>query len=326
MKKDQTLKGQGFISIFVGLILCLSWGVNSWAQYPAKPINLTVGWGAGGITDVTARALSDAASKILGQPIVVINKPGGGSAVSLAFLKNEKPDGYSIGTLSSGGIITQHLLKAGYDATKDFTPIMGFAENIGGVAVQADSPWKTFKEFVLYAKNNPGKIKYGTPGVGSNHHLAMERLAMQEGIKWVHIPFKGGHPTITALLGGHVGAAACSPDWVPQVKAGTLKLLSVYSSTRMPRFPDVPSWMDLGYNISVKITTSIIGPKGVPSAIVEKLHEAFKRSLDDANFKKALENYDMVVYYQDPQGLAKEINEYSEQWGKLIAQLGLKVE
>jgi len=257
---------------------------------------------------------------------VVLNKPGGGTALSLVSVKNEKPDGYTLVTLSSSGTIIPYMRKVPYDVNQDFTPIMGFAENIGGVVVRSDSHWKSFKELIDYAKANPGKIKYATTGVGTNHHLAMERLALQEGIQWVHIPFKGGYDVIMAILGGHVEVAATSPDWVPHVQAGRLRLLSLYSSTRLPKFPDTPTWVELGFKISAKITTSIIGPKGIPAPIVDKLHGAFKKGLDDPNFRKTLDHYEMVTYYRDPEGLAKDIQEYTDQWGKLILQLGLKAE
>jgi tripartite-type tricarboxylate transporter receptor subunit TctC len=154
---------------------------SGWAQqYPTKPINMLIGWGAGGSTDVTLRALSDAAGKILGQPIVVQNKPGGGSAVALALLKNEKPDGYTLGNLSSAGIVGQHLRKVPYDSTQDFTPIIRYGDYIHGITVKAESPWKNLKEMVAYAKANPGKVKYSSPGTGSSHHLVVEALGIKQ--------------------------------------------------------------------------------------------------------------------------------------------------
>jgi len=136
-------------------------------KYPVKPINFLIGFPAGGTTDVCARPLVNAASKTLGQPIVVVNKPGGASAVAVATLKNEKPDGYTIGILGSGAVLSQHMRKVPYDTAKDFTPIMQYAVYLYGLVVQSDSPWKTFKEFIEYARNNPGKIRYSTAGPGS---------------------------------------------------------------------------------------------------------------------------------------------------------------
>jgi len=308
------------------ILFFLTLGQIGWSQYPTKPITMIVGWAAGGSTDVTIRALSEAASKILGQPIVVLNKPGGGSAVALALLKNEKPDGYTIGNISAAGITSQHMRKVPYDVAKDFTPIMRYADYTMGVVVRVDSPWKTFKQLVEYARANPGKIKYSTPGAGTLHHLVMEALSVREGIKWTHIPFEGGHPATTALLGGHVDVEASSSEWKPHVESGTLRLLSTYMPERLATYPDVPTWIESGYNISTSSLVGIIGPQGIPRPIVDKLHEAYKKALDNPEFKKAMRTLDMPIIYRDPEGLARNIKELSDQWGKLIIQLGLRKE
>ena len=158
-------------------------------KYPAKPINFIIGYPAGGTTDICARPLVSAASKILGQPVVVVNKPGGGSAVATALLKTEKPDGYTIGILASGAVLSQHMRKVPYDSATDFTPIMQYAIYLYGLVVQSDSPWKTFKEFIDYAKANPGKIRYATAGAGTPQHLVMERLAIHHGQSGPSFPF-----------------------------------------------------------------------------------------------------------------------------------------
>lgn len=298
---------------------------TTWAQpYPAKPINMLIGWGAGGTVDITLRILCESASKTLGQPIVVINKPGGGSAVALALLKNENPDGYTIGNLSPAGMLSQFMRKVPYDVMADFTPIMRYGDYAYGVAVRTESPWKTFKELVDYAKANPGKIRYSTAGAGTFHHLAMEALGNQEGIKWIHIPYKGGHEATTALLGGHVEVQASASEWKPHVESGKLKLLSTYNPNRLPKYPDVPTWVELGYRIEASGYIGILGPKGLPRPIVEKLHGAFKPAMDEPAFKKAMDTYDMPVVYRDPEGLRKDIKEFCEKWGKLITDLGIK--
>ena len=192
-------------------------GVLAQEKYPARPINFLIGYPAGGTTDICARPLATAAGKILGQPIVIVNKPGGASAVAVATLKTEKPDGYTIGVLPSGAVLSQHMRKVPYDSAKDFTPIMQYAVYLYGLVVQTESPWKTFKDFIDYAKANPGKIRYSTAGPGTPQHLVMERLALKEKIKWTHIPFEGGGPAIAALMGGHVEASSQTTEWKKQV-------------------------------------------------------------------------------------------------------------
>jgi tripartite-type tricarboxylate transporter receptor subunit TctC len=267
-----------------------------------------------------------AASKILGQPIVVLNKPGGGSAVAVASLKIEKPDGYTIGVLPSGAVLSQHMRKVPYDSAKDFTPIMQYAVYLYGLVVRSDSPWKTFKEFIDYAKANPGKVRYSTAGPGTPQHLVMERLALKEKIKWTHIPFQGGGPAITALLGGHVEASSQTTEWKPHVESGRLRLLAVYGEKRMADFPNVPTLQELGYDIAAASLISIAGPKGLSPQIVETLHGAFKKAMEDPDFIKVSKQVDQPPLYRGPDDLAKHLVKMNEEVGGLINSLGLREE
>ncbi|MBI5968193.1 MAG: tripartite tricarboxylate transporter substrate binding protein [Deltaproteobacteria bacterium] len=319
--------------IFWFLVLLSIISVNGFAglafaqeKYPTKPINFLIGYPAGGTTDICARPLVAAASKILGQPIVVVNKPGGASAVAMASLKNEKPDGYTIGILPSGAVLSQHMRKVPYDSAKDFTPIMQYAVYLYGLVVKPDSPWKTFKEFIEYAKANPGKIRYSTAGPGVPQHLVMERLALKEKIKWTHIPFEGGPPAIAALLGGHVEASSQTTEWKKHVEAGSLRLLAVYGEKRMSDFPEVPTLLELGYDIIAPSLISIVGPKGLSAQVVETLHEAFKKAMEDADFIRVSRQVDQPPIYRGPQELAKHVEEMNEQVGSLIRSLGLRKE
>jgi tripartite-type tricarboxylate transporter receptor subunit TctC len=295
-------------------------------KYPAKPITLVIGYPAGGSVDTCARPFVNAASKVLGQPIVIVNKPGGGSSVAMASLKNEKADGYTIGLLISGAVMSQHMRKVPYDTAKDFTPIMQYGVYLYGLVVRSDSPWKTFKEFIDYAKANPGKIRYSTAGPGTPQHLVMERVAMKEKIKWTHIPFEGGGPAISALLGGHVEAASQTTEWKKHVESGRLRLLAVYGEKRMIDFPEVPTLLELGYTITAPSLGSIVGPKGLSAQVVETLHGAFKKAMEDPDFIKISRQMDMPPVYRSPQELAKHLVEMNEEVGTLIGSLGLRQE
>jgi tripartite-type tricarboxylate transporter receptor subunit TctC len=321
-------RGSIQVLVFAALFsafLSLSLSPAGWAQqYPTKTINMIVGWGAGGSTDVTLRALSDAAGKLLGQPIIIQNKPGGGSAVGLALLKNEKPDGYTLGNISSAGITGQHLRKVPYDSTKDFTPIIRYGDYIHGITVRAEAPWKNIKELVAYARANPGKLKYSSPGTGSSHHLVVEALGTQEGVKWTHIPYKSGHEATTALLGGHVDFQTCASEWKPYVDSGAFRLLATTGEKRYDKYTQVPTLIDQGYQIWAITLVGVIGPKGMPAPIVDKLHAAFKQSMDNPEFKKAMSNFDMPIVYRGPEGLLQDIKEISDRWGRVIQQLGLR--
>jgi len=295
-------------------------------KYPTKPINFLIGYPAGGTTDVCARPLVTAASKILGQPIVVVNKPGGASSVAVATLKTEKPDGYTIGILPSGAVLSQHMRKVPYDSAHDFTPIMQYALYLYGLVVRADAPWNTFKEFIDYAKANPGKIRYSTAGPGTPQHLVMERLALKEKIKWTHIPFEGGGPAVSALLGGHVEASSQTTEWKTHVEGGRLKLLAVYGEKRMVDFPNVPTLLELGYGFSAPSLICIVGPKGLSPQIVETLNGAFKKAMEDPDFLKMGRQMDQPSLYRGPQDLAKYLVTMNEEVGSLIRSLGLRKE
>jgi len=331
LTRKDTLRKKGmlrltaiFCLIFSGI--AVPWGTSAQEKYPTKPINFIVGYPAGGTTDICARPLVAAASKILGQPVVVVNKPGGASAVAMASLKNEKPDGYTIGILPSGAVLSQHMRKVPYDSATDFTPIMQYAVYLYGLVVQSDSPWKTFKEFIDYAKANPGKVRYSTAGPGTPQHLVMERLAPKEKIKWTHIPFEGGTPAITALLGGHVEASSQTTEWKKHVETGRLRLLAVYGEKRMSDFPNVPTLLELGYDITAPSLICIVGPKGLSPQVVETLHKAFKEAMEDPDFIKMGHELDQPVIYRGPQDLAKHLVQMNEEVGTLIRTLGLRKE
>ena len=318
--------GSGVLA-FLGIFLILnvfSGPALAQEKYPTKPINFVVGYPAGGTTDICARPLVMAASKILGQPIVVLNKAGGGSAVAVASLKIEKPDGYTIGILPTGAVLGQHMRKVPYDSAKDFTPVMQYAVYLYGLVVRSDSPWNTFKEFIDYAKANPGKVRYSTAGPGTSQHLVMERLALKEKIKWTHIPFQGGGPAITALLGGHVEASAQTTEWKPQVEAGRLRLLAVYGEKRMGDFPNVPTLLEMGYGIVAPSLICIVGPKGLSPQIVETLHGTFKRAMEDPDFIKVSKQVDQPPLYRGPEELEKHLIRMNEEVGELIKVLGLQ--
>ena len=324
--KGKTLLGLAVIFALIIGLQAIPGVVSAQEKYPAKPINFLIGFPAGGTTDVCARPLVAAASKILGQPVVVVNKPGGASAVAVATLKMEKPDGYTIGIMGSGALLSQHMRKVPYDTAKDFTPVMQYAVYLYGLVVRPDSPWNTFKEFIGYAKANPGKIRYSTAGPGSPQHLVMERLALKEKIKWTHIPFEGGSPAVSALLGGHVEACSQTTEWKKQVEAGRLRLLAVYGEKRMIDFPDVPTLVELGYEIVAPSLICIAGPKGLPPQVVETLHGAFKKAMEDPDFIRVSRQLDQPTIYRGPQELTKHVVKMNEEVGALIGSLGLRQE
>lgn len=291
-------------------------------KYPAKPITFVVGYLAGGGVDISARALCTAASKILGQPIIVENKPGGSNVVAMNYVKNQAPDGYTLGAQTVPSLMRQYTAKVPFDSAKDFTPVTLYVTHNFGLAVNSDSPWKTFKEFIEYAKANPGKFRYGTPGPGSIGHLALLKVAIEEKIKLNHIPFEGGIAAQSALLGKHIDAHSGNTEWKPYVEAGTCRLLAMFNRERFSKFPNVPTAREiLGYDVLPTIGVWVTGPKGLSSNVVATLDAAFKKATADPDYIKACNSTDQNVAYQGPAETQKYIDELHKAWGPFIAQM-----
>jgi tripartite-type tricarboxylate transporter receptor subunit TctC len=309
----------------MGAVLFLCWAISTpglaQEKFPSKPIELWIGYGAGGSTDLPARVISDSASKILGQPVVPINKPGGGSSVALSELKVANPDGYTLGVYSSGGVLSALLRQVSYHPVKDFEPILQYSVYQYGLVVRADSPWKTFKEFIAYAKANPGKIKYATAGAGTPQHLVMMQLGDMAKTKWTHIPFESGAKAITALLGGHVDAAPQTTEWKPQVDAGKLRLLATLMDQRMSQYPQVPTLKEEGYDLVAPSIIAIVGPKGLPKDRVKLLHDAFRKSLNEPALKTSLDQFAMSVVYRNTEDLGKFMWTLYDSAAEMIKQM-----
>lgn len=307
--------------------------VSTWAisnpcsaqeKFPTKTISLWVGYGAGGSTDIPARAVAEATSKILGQPIVVINKPGGGSAVMMSELKTAKPDGYTLGILSTGGILSAHMRKVPYHPINDFDSILQYSVYQYGLVVRTDSPWRTLKDLIAYAEANPGKVKYSTAGADTPQHLVMMQLGEAVKVKWTHIPFGSGVEAITALLGGHVDFSAQTTEWKPHVDAGRLQLLAILMNMRMAHYPNVPTLIELGYNFVAPSIIGIIGPKGLSKDRMKILHDVFYKGMQDPGFKKTLDQFDLPLVYRNPEDCEKFVKELYESTGKLCEKIEKK--
>ena len=317
---------------FLGVILLslalLSLGTQaSWAKYPEKPINVIMCWPPGGTMDISFRPLAEAASKSIGQPILIEYRAGASGSVGMGLLKTKKPDGYTIGSTTEGSVTQQHVSKVGYDITKDFTCIMQYVDVACGLVVRADSPWKTFKELVDYAKANPGKVRYSSASPAGSPALTMAALSKQFGIDWSLIPFAGGAPAVTALLGGHVEAySATLGGPKPHILSGRLRLLAAFGEKRAPSFPDIPTINELGFPVNFPVSYFIFGPKGLSAEILESLHQAFKKGLQDPEFIKACERGESIIFYRSPKETAEHIFKLNENIKQILRELKMSKE
>jgi tripartite-type tricarboxylate transporter receptor subunit TctC len=287
---------KGLCSV-TGLVVAMTvgFGAVARAEYPEKPITMIVPWTAGGSTDQTARVLAKAAEQSLGQPIVIINQPGATTTIGMAALAAAKPDGYTIGTLSSSGyLIALQGRQLPFDPINAFSYISYYGDNVIGIAVRSDAPWKTLQDLVEDGKKRPGMIKYGTAGVGTTQHLTTEAIQFSSKAKFVHIPQQGSAVSMPALLGGHVDFLTETSVWAPFVEDGQVRLLAVTTPKRSKLYPDVPTLEELGYK-SLRSVQAIIGPAGMPEPIRAKLETAFRKALSDKAFQDTMDRMSMDI-------------------------------
>ena len=282
------------IAAIAGAIASLLVATAHAQDYPTRPITWVVPFPPGGVTDNGARTVAKVLSEKLGQPVIIENKPGAGGIVGTEYVVNAKPDGYTFLYASNGPLVTYQFLykKLSYDPQTSITPVHGMADSPMLMMVRADAPYKTLAEFIDYAKKNPDKLNYFSVGNGSTQHLATELLLKEAGIKMAHIPYKGTSPGLTDLLGGVIDVMF---DYAvvmkPQVDAGKLRPLAVTGAKRLANMPEVPTFAEQGFpGVVFTAWATIVFPAGVPQAIVNKLADAFGKSLEDPG---------VVKYFQD---------------------------
>ncbi|MDB5929326.1 MAG: tripartite tricarboxylate transporter substrate binding protein [Polaromonas sp.] len=291
--------------------------------FPVRPIKLIVAFPAGGPTDITMRALADNASKILGQPVIIDNKPGAGGTLPAQQLQSTPADGYTIGQVPLGVFRLGYTTKINWDPIKDLSYILNVTGYAFGIVVPADSPFKTWADFVAYAKANPGKLTYGSTGTLTSPHLTTELIAQKAGIELQHIPYKGSADLMLAVVSGQLMAAADSTGFAPQVEAGKLRVLNTWGDKRLDKFPSAPTLKELGYDIVQNSPFGIAAPKGTPPDVVKRLHDAFKKAMEEPSYVAALGRYDMLPNYMSTADYSKFAQETFLREKALIEKLGL---
>jgi len=285
-------------------LLVALWGTAVAQPFPSKPITLICPWPAGGSTDLYFRKLGEVAARHLGQPLVIENRPGGSGMNGPATMaKTARPDGYTISQLTISAFRMPHMQKVDWDPINDFTYIIGLAGYTFGIVVKSDSPLKSFEDMIAYAKANPGKLSYATPGTGTSLHLAMEEIAAKAGVQFLHVPFKGYADGAIALMGGHVMAQVDSTGWAKQVDAGAQRLLATLGDKRT-RW-NAQTVKELGVDTVSNSPFGLVGPKGMARETVKTLHDAFKKSLDDPEYLKVLAQLDQPGWYKASEDYAK---------------------
>ncbi len=312
-----------FSAILFFMLVASCFAAEDPAKFPSKPITMIVIWAPGGTADLTGRKLADLAGKILGQPIVVENKVGGGGVIGTNALAKAAPDGYTLAVMTySPLVIIPHLRSVPYDTKKDFTFIMSYFDNPMIFGVLAESPWKTLKEFVEEARKNPGKMKYSTAGLLNGQHIFMEYVFSMEKVKATFIPMSGGVEATRQVLGGHV-EGALAPDFIPYVLGGKTRGLATQNEERIPAVPNIPTFYELGYKIESPLWTGICGPTGLHPLVLRKLFDAFHKAYEDPSFKEFMNKIYMPMVFKDSEAFTKTVFKEFDTQGRLLKELGL---
>ena len=295
------------------------------AAYPDKPIKLLVPFGAGGITDVVARAVGERLSAELGQPVVIDNRPGAGGNIAAEALKGAAPDGYTLMLTTMGLVaVNPHTYSnIRFDPLKDFTYISSVADTPHAVAVNPGVGATTLPALVKIAKEKPEALSYGTAGYGSSPHQGLEILQNATSTKFLHVPFKSGAESVTNVIGGQVSMTfEALPVVLPHVPTGKLKVLAIASPTRHASAPDLPTTAELGYPGIVSGSVSgLVGPAGMPADVVEKLNAATRKALDDPKLKARLHSQGTNATGSTPQQFQEQARAEHAKWGRIMASV-----
>lgn len=297
-------------------------------KFPSKPVTLLVQFPPGGGTDITARAIASVIEKHLGQPLTILNKPGGSGLIAGDALVKAEPDGYTVGAFVATGAdpeLFSPFRKAGYKL-EDMEPIMRVAFDAYGLVVKADAPWKTLNEFIDYVKANPGKVSWGHQGVGHSYHLRGMSMIKEAGLKMNDVAFRGTADEIVAVLGGKIDSAIVSTAGSRSfLEAGKLRMLAVQHPNRLSYLPDIPTFAEQGHDVGFPLHyTGYFVPKGAPQERIETLHNAFKNALEDEQFKEAMKKGGSDILYGTPSDLMAEVNKMRTIYREIFKDLGIE--
>ena len=301
----------------------------AWAQtYPARPVRIVVGFAAGGAPDILARLFGQWLSDRLGQPFVIENRTGAGGNIATEAVVLAPADGHTLLLTSMGNAVNASLFeRLNYNFLRDVAPVAGISREPLGMEVHPSFPAKTVSELITYAKANPGKINYGSAGVGSSLHMAGELFKLMAGIDLVHVPYRGSPPALTDLLAGQLQLMFSSlPPSVEYVRSGRLRALAVTTATRSQALPDIPVVADFLPGYEASAWYGIGAPKDTPSWIVERLNAEINAGLEDAKLKTRLTELGSIPFTGSPSDFGKHLASETEKWAKVVRAANIKPE
>jgi tripartite-type tricarboxylate transporter receptor subunit TctC len=293
------------------------------APWPSQPVRLMIAFPPGGPTDTTMRVLADNASKIIGQPVVVENRPGAGGTLPAQQLQQAKPDGHVLAQIPLGVFRLPYTTRITWDPIKDISYILCVTGYAFGVVVPSEGPIKTWADFVAYARANPGKLSYGSTGVLTSPHLTMEDIAQRLNLQLNHIPYKGSADLMQSLLGGQLMAAADSTGFAPHVASGKLRVLNTWGEQRLAKFPEAPTLKELGLPLVQASPFGIGGPGGMDPALMQRIHDGFRQAMEMPNHVEVLARFDQALIPMNPSQYRRFAEETFAREKALVEKLGL---
>ncbi len=313
----------------VAALLCLAVSQAAFSQaYPTKPVRtiMTIAGGA----DVVARLVAQDLTTVLGQPVIVESQPGAGGAIGVETVARSAPDGYTIMLAAASNIVGRQFLvkNTTYDAIKSFTPIAKVADTVLVVITSPSQPFHSMKDVIEYAKRNPGKISYGTSGIGTNHHLSAEIIHQVTGIDWVHVPYKGGPPVVTDTITGQIQIGFSILATIsPFLNSGKLRILAINNAERYPGLPDIPTVAEQvpGYE-QPPGWMGYLGPAGMPRAIVTRLNAEIVKAMNSPDIKAKAQNIGFIASTTTPEGFAEMIKRDTAITGRIVKAAGIQPE
>lgn len=293
------------------------------APFPTRPITLWLPWPAGGATDLSFRVLAEAASRRLGQKVLIENRGGAGGTMAMPILQQAAPDGYTLAQMPQTVLRAPWTRKVLWDPIRDTTPIIQLSGVTFGIVVPAASPFRTLDDLFAHAKANPGALSIATNGTGTTPHVVIDELFGKRGLSYIHVPYKGTSEQMIAVSAGQVMVGVNSNGFAPFVDSGQLRLLVTFGEQRTRRWPQVPTLKELGHNIVAMSPYGLAGPAGLPPAVVQVLHEAFKAAMNDPAFVAELARYDQEPAYLPPDEYGRALRAAYAHERQVVERLGL---
>jgi tripartite-type tricarboxylate transporter receptor subunit TctC len=324
ISRRRVLSGAAYAPVLaLSITPAIAQGTPDW---PSKTVRVIVNFGPGGSTDNAMRPFAERLSRVLGQQFVIENKGGASGAIGIEAAVKSPPDGYTfLATVSLSIVIVPHLRKTAYDPLKDLAPVTQFADATLLIAVHPSVPANSVQELVAYAKQNPGKLSWGTAGVGSYGHLLCEAFKAQAGLDILHVPYRGGGESLADFLAGvfHIHADA---NTMPHVSAGKAKLLAVLDRSRRPDFPNVPHLKEIYPDLDFQVWFALFAPVGTPEPIVRRMSQEMNKVAREPELRERLFGVALTPYPGSPDELAALLRKDHDRYGKLVRQLNLRAE